>query len=281
MTEQLFYNDLSTTGLLILVIFAIFFVSFIINVLIVKFLRTRVEPSFYKFVSRILTYIIFIVGLSVALNKVVQFNFGATLATLGILGGLLLLPLVPILQNIASGFILSFERPFKEEDYIELSGKICKVKEINLRKTILRSLNGEIITAPNLMFMTGTPVVNYTTGEFIRIIQVIEISGNSELSKAKQIIENVCLINADILPHIPEKKKNMLRRIFEISNGFFNSPKNINKLKPRVFVKSVSKEKIGLEVWFWIWDITKKEQIISNFYELVINEFKKNEINFA
>ena len=281
MAEQLFNGSLSTTGLFILVIFAIFFISFIINVLIVKFLRTRVEPSFYKFVSRILTYIIFIVGLSIALNKIAQFNLGATFATLGILGGLLLLPLVPILQNIASGFILSFERPFKEEDYIELTGRICRVKEINLRKTILRSLTGEIIVAPNLMFMTGTPVVNYTTGEFIRIVQTIEISGNSDLSKAKQIIENICLINADILPHIPEKKKNVLRRIFEISNGFFNSPKNINKLKPMVFVKSVSKEKICLEIWFWIWDITKKEQIVSNFYESVINEFKKNEINFA
>ena len=58
-------------------------------------------------------------------------------------------------------------------------------------------------------------------------------------------------------------------------------PRNIKALSPQVMIKSASKDKIGLEVWFWIWNILMKENIISSFYEELIKEFNKEGIKFG
>ena len=52
-------------------------------------------------------------------------------------------------------------------------------------------------------------------------------------------------------------------------------------MAPQVLIKNVSKEKISLEVWFWIWNITMKEKITSSFYQKLIEEFGKEKINFG
>lgn len=268
----------------ILFIFALiltFVLGSIVDFLIIKYLKGKVTPAIYKTLSKLAMYSIYAFGLYFASKKIINFDITASLAALGILGIAIFLPMVPILQNIAAGIVLSLERPFREEDVIEVDGKLCKVKDIMLRTTRLRSLDGKIITLPNLIFMTNMPIINYSEGEFIKVVLKVNIALNSDINKARSIIEKICIENPNILPNILEKKKNRILTILEIPRNFFSIPRNIKDLIPKVMISEVNKEKISLEVWFWTWDIRLKEKITSSFYEKLIEEFKENGIEFG
>ena len=45
--------------------------------------------------------------------------------------------------------------------------------------------------------------------------------------------------------------------------------------------KNADKDKITLQVWFWIWDITMKERIVSSFYDELQDDFKEAGIKFG
>ena len=253
----------------------------VLNILIRRFLKGKIKPAIYKTISKIVIYSVYALGLYLAFNKIINFNVPAGLAAIGVLGIAMLLPMVPILQNIAAGAILELERPFREEDIIEVNGELCRVKDIMLRKTKLRSLDGKIIVFPNISFMTGTPIINYSKGEFIRVATGVDVMSGSDKDKVIGIIERICTENPNILPNIQEKKMNKVMKILEIPTSFFTIPKNLKPLNPKIMIKSVNKEKISFEVWFWIWDITMKEKIVSSFYGELIEEFKKENINFG
>jgi small conductance mechanosensitive channel len=259
-----------------------FFMGGLLNILIIKFLRGKAKPIVYKTVSKVVMYGTYIFGIWFAVNNIIHFNITAGLAALGILGIAILLPAVPILQNIAAGIVLSVERPFKEEDIVEVNNELCKVSSVMLRKTKLRSLqDGKIIFMPNIMFMTSQPIHNYSMGEFIRINLNVDISADSNRKKAAEIIEKICAENPNILPNIPERKVDTITKMLEMPKNFFKVPSNVSHLKPKAMLKGISKDKVSLRVWFWIWDITQKESIIAAFFEKLDEEFKKNEIKFG
>ena len=278
-----FIGQVSLHLFILFIFFLIFTFIFgaMLNFLIIKYLKDKTAPAVYKSLSKLIMYGIYALGIYFAFKKIINFDITASLAALGILGVAIFLPMAPILQNMAAGFLLSIERPFREEDIIEVNGILCKVKDIMLRKTRLRALDGRIITLPNLVFMNTMPIINYSRGEFIRVTLNIDISSDSDKSKAKQIIEKVCAENQNILPHIPEKKLTKVIKIFEVPKNFFVVPKNIKNLTPKIMTKSINKDKASLEIWFWIWDITMKESVISSFFDQLQDEFKEAGIKFG
>ena len=142
-----------------------------------------------------------------------------------------------------------------------------------LRKTILRSLDGKLIIVPNINFINGE-VRNYSRGEFIRIDLAIDIKNDSNYQKAIDIINKRLHEDPNILPHVPKKELNVIEKLFAM-------PKNVEVLEPRIFINHINKDKISLQIWFWIWDILRKESIVSNFYEALLHEFKGNNINLG
>ena len=245
----------------------------ILRLLIVRFLRNKTKPVFYKALSRAAMYSIYFVGFYFAFQKILNFNIPAFLAALGILGITFLLTMLPVLQNVFAGIVLSLERPFREDDIVEVDGAICIVKDIMLRKTFLRSLDGKIIIVSNIRFVTGS-VINYSQGEFIRVDLDINIKNDLNYQKAIDIINKILREEPNILPHVPKKE-------FSVIQKFFVMPKNISVLEPKIFIQHVDKDRVTLQVWFWIWDILRKENIVSNFYETLLQEFKNNKISFG
>ena len=259
--------------LFIFVIVITIFLGHITNTFIVRLLKNKTKPFFYKTLSRLTMYLIYFIGFYFGLQKILNFNIPAFLAALGILGITLLLTMLPVLQNTFAGIVLTFERPFKEGDIVEVDGNICLVRDIMLRKTVLRSLDGKIITVSNIKFMTGE-VINYSKGEFIRVELNINIKNDLNYQKAIDIINKILHEDPNILPHVPKNELNVIQK-------WFVMPKNLSVLEPKIFVRNVDKDKISLQVWFWIWDILRKEAIISNFYENLMQEFKNNKISFG
>src|SRR3989338_11513149 len=257
--------------LFIFVVIATIIIGNIARLITTRVLRAKVQPRIYKTLSRIVMYIIYFGGFYFAFKTILNFSISAFLAALGILGITLLLTMLPFLQNIFAGVILSLERPFRENDIVEVNDNVCIVKDIMLRKTILRSLDGKLIIAPNINFINGE-VRNYSRGEFIRIDLAIDIKNDSNYQKAIDIINKRLHEDPNILPHVPKKEINVIEKLFAM-------PKNVEVLEPRIFINHINKDKISLQIWFWIWDILRKESIVSNFYEALLHEFKENRIN--
>jgi len=199
--------------------------------MIIRSLKNKIEyPFIYKSLSKIAMYGVYALGLYVAFGKILHFNVPAGLAAIGVFGVAMLLPLVPILQNIAAGIVLSLERPFKEEDVIEVNGVLCKVKDIMLRKTRLRALDGKIMIVPNLLFVTSMPIINYTKGEFIKVALNIDIMPDSDKDKAVETIKKICTENPNILPNIPEKKIKHLDNPFHSSAKLRKNSEAVNRV---------------------------------------------------
>ena len=281
--NQFFIGDVPLQNFLlfILIVIITFVVGGLLNRLIIRFLKEKVSPGIYQTLSKLVMYGVYIFGLYFAFNKIIDFNIPAALTALGILGLGLLFTTLPLLQNISAGVVISLQRPFKEDDIVEMNGIICKVDDVMLSKTRLRALDGRIIIVPNSIFMTWVPIINYSQGEFIKVVLSFDVTYLIEKDKAMKIIEKICHENAYILPNVPEKKLNRITKILEIPKNFFTIQQNIKSLTPQVFIRGVNKEKINLEVWFWIWDILMKEKTISSFYENLMKEFKGEKIKFA
>jgi len=259
--------------LFIFVIIVTIILGNIVKIIIARLLKAKKQPVFYKTVSRLAMYVIYLLGFYFAFQRILNFNIPAVLAALGILGITLLLTMLPVLQNVFAGIVLALERPFKENEIVEIDGTVCLVKDITLRKTVLRSLDGKLITVSNIKFITDR-VVNYSKGEFIRVDLSIDLKNDLNYQKAIEIINKILHEEPNILPHVPKKELNLIEKLFAM-------PKNLSVLEPKIFIKSVDKDKISLQVWFWIWDILRKEKIVSSFYESLMLEFKNNKIGFG
>ena len=259
--------------LFIFVILLTFIASNIVSRLLQKALRQKFSPIVLKSLSKISTYTIYFLGFYFAFQKILDFNITAFLAALGILGITLLLTMLPILQNFFAGLVISVERPFKEEDIVEIDGIIGIVKDITLIKTVIRSLDGKLLIVPNMRFVTGN-VANYSKGEFIRIDLGIVIRNDANYKKAIEIINKILHENPNVLPNVPKRELSIIEK-------FFVMPKNPKVLEPLIFIKNADKDKITLQVWFWIWDILKNEKIVSDFYEKLMLEFKNDRIYFG
>src|SRR3989344_8462664 len=182
-----FIGDVPIQNIFLFIFIAIF--SILIGN-IAKILKKNSKPASYRILSKIAMYSIYFFGFYFAFKYVLIFNIPSFLAALGILGITFLLTMLPLLQNIFAGLVVSFERPFKENDVIEVDGNICIVRDIMLRKTILRSLDGKIIIVSNIKFATGE-IINYSKGEFIRVELTVHVKNDGNHEKAIGIIDKI------------------------------------------------------------------------------------------
>ena len=83
------------------------------------------------------------------------------LAGLGIVGVALGFAFQDIAANFISGIILAIRRPFNIEDVIEVSGVMGVVQDIQLRSTIIKTFQGQIVHIPNQKVF-GEIITNYS-----------------------------------------------------------------------------------------------------------------------
>ncbi len=92
------------------------------------------------------------------------------LAVFSLLGLALSLSLQNLLGNLISGVVLLFNRPFEEDDYIEINGIAGTVKRVDLIHTLLNSVDNKLIYIPNSDVLSST-ITNYS-GENSRRVDV-------------------------------------------------------------------------------------------------------------
>ena len=108
------------------------------------------------------------------------------LAGAGILGLALGFAFQDIAANFISGVFLTLRHPFGKGDIIESQDHYGTVQKINLRCTIIKTPQGQIVYLPN-KDVYGEDLVNYSKNHERRIDLACGVSYGDDLEKAKRV----------------------------------------------------------------------------------------------
>lgn len=122
------------------------------------------------------------------------------LAGIGVLSIGLAFAFQDLATNLMSGIIISFRRPINVGDYIDVKDVSGVVSEVNLRDTVINTLQGKKIIMPNKILIES-PVTNHTANQHQRMELKVGVGYDSPLDDVKKI-------TLDALVDINDRDKN-------------------------------------------------------------------------
>ena len=158
--------------------------SALIGKIIRKFWNNNSIVGLFESIIRLALFgIVIFTALSILkLDKVVT----TILAGAGLLGLGLAFAFQDIAANFISGVFISFRKPFHLGDIVKLKGYMGKVLEINLRDTVVKTFQGEMVIIPNKEVFQN-PIENYSLLGKRRVDLKVGVSYGDDLEKVKKI----------------------------------------------------------------------------------------------
>ena len=183
-------------------------IIFMIGRVIIKWIRKSIRYSFQvkETDAGIATFVDSMVkfGLYILLIIIIAGNLGIELSSITVLfasaGVGVSLALQDFITNFAGGIMILLLRPFTVGDYIieDTNKNEGKVKEIKIFYTKLMTIENKVIVIPNGKLMNNS-LTNVTERDERRLDLKVGISYESDLKKAKEILERLLLSHKDIL----------------------------------------------------------------------------------
>jgi small conductance mechanosensitive channel len=213
-------------GIGLLVLFLFISLSWLIKRVVTKRVKPKTKnPLLAQFLGKIVALIITIVGFVLFLNiiglggiaKHIMAGAGITTFVIGF-------AFKDIGENFLSGILMAFKSPFKIGDLIETEGTVGYVYELNMRESILKTLDGKDVYIPNSQIIKA-PLFNYTIDGFMRYELALGIDYSTNLNSITEII------------------KDTLNEIDEVLQG---------EKKPVVVIDEFAASTINLRVLYWI-----------------------------
>jgi small-conductance mechanosensitive channel len=137
--------------------------------------------------DRIVHYSIMIIAIIVSLTTV-----GINLSALTMFAGIISVGIGFGLQNIASNFIsgviLLFERPIKVGDRVTIDNIIGDVEKINMRATIIKTVNNEHIIVPNSYFLEEKVVNRSFSDPRLRLVIPIGVAYGTDVERVREML---------------------------------------------------------------------------------------------
>ena len=154
---------------------------------------------------------------------------GLTQLALSVVGGTGLVGLAvgiafrDITENFLASIFLSLQRPFETTDLVEVAGVTGFVQQLNIRTTILMTLDGNIVQIPNATVYKSN-LRNFSTNPNRREDFIVGVGYDTSINKAQEIARQVLIDHPAILQD-PE---------------------------PSVLADSMGTATINLRVYFWL-----------------------------
>jgi small conductance mechanosensitive channel len=174
-----------------------FIVGILINVFGKVMARSKYDDMLIEFVKAIVKAILMLFVIVASLDKL-GVNTTSMVAIFGAAGLAIGLSLQGSLQNFAAGVMLLVFRPFKSGDFIDAGGEMGTVMNISIFTTILTTPDNKQIIVPNGKVYGGN-ITNFSANETRRVDMVVGISYDSDLRKAKQILNEMVAADERIL----------------------------------------------------------------------------------
>ena len=165
-----------------------------------RFLRSRVRAKLLQnVIARGAGLLIFLFGTYIVLRV-----SGLTQLALTVVGGTGLIGLAvgiafrDITENFLASIFLSMQRPFETGDLVEISGVTGYIQQLNVRTTIMMTLEGNVVQIPNAIVYKSN-LRNFTTNANRRECFDIGIGYDDSISEAQEIARNVLADHPAIL----------------------------------------------------------------------------------
>ncbi len=225
-------------------------VVLVITHYLIKILHNSVEKTQGKFeafdetlipiVKRIVTIGVYLLC-SVVVLDLFGVNTSSIIALMGAAGLAVGLALKDTLSNIAAGVMLLVLRPFSVGHRIDCGSLSGFVREIGLFTTVMETLDGLYVSAPNSV-LWGAPIVNYSRNKMRRIDLEVGIGYGDSIDKA-----------------------------FEVLNTIKNTePRLLKKPEPEIFLNSLGESSVNVMMRVWApndlhglvkWDLQKRVKL--------------------
>lgn len=208
----------------------------IFNRLIKKKNEENGNPTSYKFLKYVSTFLIYALGIALvtfafeSLKGITQTAVGGA----GILAVIIGVASQEALANLIGGFFIILFKPFNLHDVIKVSDEMVgEVTDITLRHTVIRNYQNKMIVIPNSI-INKEKVINYNLGEK-KCCQWIEfgISYDSDIDLAKKIINEECQLHPNLMDN---------RTPIQIANG-----------DPKVLVRVIGLNDSDVKIRAWAW----------------------------
>ena len=204
-------NNAGTFSLTIGGIFFIIVLSFV-----TKFILNLTKTFIYKStkdkewidegrrftIIRLTSYFIYVIVIIMMLRSL---NVDITLlitASAGLFLGLGL-GLQEFFTDVVSGLILLFDGSVKVGDIVEMDGTVAKVKQINIRTSHIKTMDGKTIIVPNSK-LTEFNVTNWTISEKVTRFNIpVSVAYGSDTTLVKNLLYEAAVLH----PQVSKNKK--------------------------------------------------------------------------
>lgn len=197
-----------------------------LRVLLNRYLEKRTEQVLIAhFFVRMIYILMIIFGIVIALDAG-GLDGAATklMAGAGVSAIILGFAFKDIGENFLAGILLAFKRPFRIGDLVEVQSTIGRITGLNLRETLVKTLDGKDVFVPNSMIIKN-PIVNYTLDGYFRDSFIIGLDYGEDIPKTIDLIHNA---------------------IVGLNNGLGTGK------EPQIVVKELGTSTLNLEVHFWL-----------------------------
>jgi len=157
-----------------------------------RFFSSRVSSSLLlSVVVHVFSIPVFLLGMYVVLQVA-----GLTRLAITVLGGTGIVGIIvgfafrDIAENFLASILLSMRNPFRTGDLIEVDGNVGIVQNLNIRSTVLLTLDGNYVQIPNAIVFKST-IRNYSSTSSRRADFAVGISYDSSTTKAQSLVSQV------------------------------------------------------------------------------------------
>ena len=213
---KLLPNILLAAIILAIGIFIAKFIRKMANKLIAKISNNLTLNNLFSSIIylSVLGIVIFTVLTILQLDKAVT----SILAGAGILGLALAFAFQDIASNFMSGIFISFRKPLKVGDIVQVKDYMGKIIDVNLRDTVMETFQGQIVIIPNKEVFQN-PIENYSYLKKRRFDLTVGVSYGEDLDKVKEI-------TLEAVSDIQELSKEYETKVFFV--GFGDSSINLS-----------------------------------------------------
>lgn len=201
---------------------------------------TRSRLMILKLVLLVAGFLLAVAASGLAIDKITVI-LGALSVGIG-------LGLQNIVNNFVSGIILIFDRTLHIGDTVEIGDKKGRVRQISMRSSTLLTPDGAEVIIPNGSILSQN-FVNWSLNEnYIRV----ELTYNVE----------------KMTPDIRDGIVNIIK----------SSPEVVKEKEPEILINTITSQSTQLKIYFWVENVTQREQAKSEVYTAVSKFLEGKEI---
>ena len=232
---------------LAIIIFGLIIVKVILALLRRQLGKTKLDKAVQGFVISILKFVLYLVLIFCIISSLGISVTGLTVV-ISAISLAISLALQDSLKNLVNGFIIISTKLLNRGDWVQIGSVEGSVVEVRMLYVVLKTGDNKRITIPNSSILTKE-IVNFNINKTRRLDLTFDISYNSNVDLAKQVVNDV----------------------IDSCEAIYKDP------APSVVLSNLGASSITLQVRVWChaddyWD-TKWYMI-----DKVFNEFKRNEI---